>query len=395
VKRLKLGILASHPIQYHAPLFRELCQHVDLRVFFAHRQTPQAQADAGFGVAFDWDVDLLDGYPHVFLANRARVPDVGRFWGCSTPDITREIATGDFDAFVVMGWSLRAYWQAVLACRRAGVPVSVRGDSHLGTPRGGVKTWTKQHLYPWLLRQFDTCLYVGQKNRDYLLHYGVREDRLFFSPHCVDNAWFAARATDSHRSAMRAQLGLDESAKVVLFVGKLIDLKRPMDMLAALHLLKEWGVIAHGVFAGDGPLRDDLAREGIHLAVPLHFLGFRNQTQLPAVYAAADALLLPSSSETWGLVVNEALACGTPVVVSDAVGCAPDLVHPASTGNTYTAGDVPGLAHALMRTLQLTRASDGIRSTVDAYSARAAATGFVQAAERTGQTLPVRQTRLG
>ena len=122
---MKLGILTSHPIQYQAPLFRELARHVDLTVYFAHRQTPAAQAEAGFGVAFEWDVDLLSGYRHEFLENVAQTPDTGRFFGCDTPSVRQRIAEGNFDAFLVMGWHLKCFWQAVFACQRAGVPVMV------------------------------------------------------------------------------------------------------------------------------------------------------------------------------------------------------------------------------------------------------------------------------
>ena len=120
---LRIGWLASHPIQYHAPIYRELARRCDLTVFFAHRQTPAGQAAAGFGVQFEWDVDVLGGFSSVFLENRARQPGSHHFLGCNTPGIGEEIRRGRFDAFVVSGWSLLSYWQAVLACRRLGIPV--------------------------------------------------------------------------------------------------------------------------------------------------------------------------------------------------------------------------------------------------------------------------------
>jgi len=118
----RIGFLVSHPIQYYAPIFRELARRCDLTVFFAHRQDAAGQGKAGYGVAFDWDVDLLSGYESRFLKNVARVPSTQTFAGCNTPEIAEEISAGRFDAFVVPGWSLRSYWQAVRACRRAHVP---------------------------------------------------------------------------------------------------------------------------------------------------------------------------------------------------------------------------------------------------------------------------------
>src|SRR6266545_790201 len=149
----RIGFLVSHPIQYYAPIFRELARRCDLTVCFAHRQTPEQQARAGFGVAFDWDVDLLSGYDSRFLVNVARHPSTGRFAGCNTPDIAEEMARGRFDAFVVPGWALRCYWQAVQACRRLGVAVLVRGDSQLGSQRSAAVRLAKNLAFPRLLRR--------------------------------------------------------------------------------------------------------------------------------------------------------------------------------------------------------------------------------------------------
>jgi hypothetical protein len=168
--RRRIGFLVSHPIQYYTPFFRELAQRCDLTVYFAHRQDAIGQGQAGYGVAFDWDIDLLSGYESRFLTNVARVPSTQSFAGCNTPEIADRISEGRFDAFVVPGWSLRAYWQAVRACRRARVPVMVRGDSQLAGQRGGAAGRIKGVVFPHLLKQFDACLYVGQRNREYLEH---------------------------------------------------------------------------------------------------------------------------------------------------------------------------------------------------------------------------------
>ena len=173
---LRIGWLASHPIQYHAPIYRELARRCDLTVFFAHRQTPAGQAAAGFGVQFDWDVDVLGGFPSVFLENRARQPGSHHFLGCNTPAIGEEIRRGRFDAFVVSGWSLLSYWQAVLACRRLGVPVLIRGDSQLAMRRSLAVRSAKRLVYPLLLKAFNAFLYVGVRNREYLRYYGTRRN---------------------------------------------------------------------------------------------------------------------------------------------------------------------------------------------------------------------------
>jgi glycosyltransferase involved in cell wall biosynthesis len=333
----RIGFLISHPIQYYAPIFRELAKRCDLTVFFAHRQTAEQQARAGFGVAFDWDVDLLSGYDSRFLTNIARQPSTERFAGCDTPGIAEEIARGNFDAFVVPGWALRSYWQAVRACRRRRVPVLVRGDSQLGSQRNSAVRLAKGLAFSQLLRRFDGFLYVGQRNREYLLHYGVPAERLFFSPHCVDNDAFAAASSGIDRSPDRRR---------VLFVGKLIGRKHPADLLHAVARLDDKAVQI--AFAGSGELEPELRQIAAASSVHADFLGFVNQSELPAVYASADLLVLPSDSqETWGLVVNEAMACGIPAVVSDVVGCGPDLVEAGRTGTTFPFGDTAALAGAI------------------------------------------------
>jgi glycosyltransferase involved in cell wall biosynthesis len=205
----------------------------------------------------------------------------------------------------------------------------------------------------WIVSRFDALLYVGKRNRDYLRHYGAADDRLFFSPHIVDNDWFAERSrlATSMLPELRARLGIGVDERVVLFAGKLIPKKRPLDLVRALGMLVREGGAVRLVVAGSGPLQDKLARAAAELAVRLDLVGFQNQTQMPQWYGLADLLVLPSDGgETWGLVVNEAMACGTPAVVSDAVGCGPDLIEPA-TGVAFPLGDVAALAAAVGRML--------------------------------------------
>jgi glycosyltransferase involved in cell wall biosynthesis len=376
--RRRIGFLVSHPIQYYAPVFRELARRCDLTVFFAHRQDAAGQGRAGYGVAFDWDVDLLSGYESEFLTNVARVPSTQTFAGCNTPEIADRIADGRFDAFVVPGWSLRSYWQAVRACRRARVPVMVRGDSQLAGQRGGAVGRVKGVVFPHMLKQFDACLYVGRRNREYLEHYGVPADRLFFSPHCVDNDSFR-RASDAARGQ-----GTSDGRRRVLFVGRLVGSKRPLDVARAVSRLVAAGQSLELVVAGAGELlgwMEETVRAG---GVDARFLGFVNQSQLPFVYASSDVVVLPSTAvETWGLVVNEAMACGVPAVVSDAVGCGPDLIEPGVTGAVAPLDDVPALATAIASVLALDSGTTrrALAKRMDIYSPARAVDGVLEAAD--------------
>ncbi len=387
----RLAILASHPVQYYAPLFRALARRADLTVFYAHAATEQDQARAGFGVGFGWDVDLLSGYDHVFLTNVARNRGLGQFGGVDTPEIGSRLREGQFDVLLLMGWYLKCFIQGLIAAKRLGVPVMVRGDSHLDTPRSTVKVAAKRALYPCFLRQFDAALVVGKRNRAYWEHYGYPTERMFDAPHCVDNTFFAAHATPKARAALRERVGIAPEAKVVLFAGKLVPFKRPLDVIEAVARVREHGVKAEVLVAGAGTLETELRRLARDINVPLHMLGFQNQTEMPAAYSAADALALPSDGrETWGLVVNEALASKTPAVVSDAVGCSPDLAELLGPGAVFRLGDVVDLAEKLRTALLTPLARESVASAAEAFDLEVVARRIASAAE----VLRTRQTRV-
>lgn len=378
----RLAILASHPVQYYAPLFRALAQRLDLTVFYAHDATGQDQARAGFGVGFAWDTDLLSGYESAFLTNVARNPGLGRFGGVDTPEIGRRLREGGFDVVLLMGWYLKSFIQGLIAAKRLGMPVMVRGDSHLDTPRNALKVAAKRALYPLFLRQFDAALVVGKRNRAYWEHYGYPRARIFDAPHCVDNAFFAERATTEARAALRERYGIAPEAKLVLFAGKLVPFKRPLDVIEAVARVRENGVKAEVLVAGAGTLESELRQRARNLQVPLHMLGFCNQTEMPGAYAAADALVLPSGGrETWGLVVNEALASGTPVLISDAVGCAPDMAAALGPEVVFRLGDTVDLATRLESLLSTSPHSAAIASAARAFDLEMVARQIASAAE--------------
>ncbi len=364
-------MVTSHPIQYQAPWFRALAQVVDLDVYFCHRQDAAGQAAAGFDTPFEWDVPLVDGYRHHWLDNHAARPDVSRYRGCDTPGIDTVLAEGGFDACIVNGWYLKSYVQAIRACRKHRVKVLVRGDSHLGTPRSFLKSAVKWLPYRLLLNRVDAHLCVGKANESYLRHYGVPAKKLFLVPHFVDNEFFARLAGrargDGSGQRIRERFAIPPGAIVALFVGRLVAQKRVEDLIAALAALgQRSGASIHGLIVGSGPRMGDLQALARRLDVPAHFAGFCNQTQLPAFYAAADVLVLPSDGrETWGLVVNEAMACGRPAIVSDAVGCRADLVEEGATGWSFPLGDTDRLAGALRRaSVELRARPDELRQSV-------------------------------
>lgn len=351
----KLAIVASHPIQYHGPWYRRLTRSVDLHVYYAHRATPKDQADAGFGIGFDWDVALLQGYSFSWLPNRARHAGIHSFFGCDTPSVGAELTHEQFDAVLVNGWNLLCYWQAVHGAKRCGLPVIVRGDSQLPTPRSLFRRTVKKLAYPHLMNRFDAFLSVGSRNSEYLRSYGVASDRIFSAPHCVDNVFFrtSAESARSDFTKLRNQFAIPRDMTTFLFVGKFLPRKRPLDFLSALDRLKHTGDRVWGLLVGSGPLEKEMREHAAQHDTPCSFAGFLNQHQIGAAYALADVLVLPSNAEeTWGLVVNEAMACGVPAILSDGVGCAPDLITEGKTGFTYPDGNLEELTDKMKRLAQ-------------------------------------------
>jgi glycosyltransferase involved in cell wall biosynthesis len=393
---IRIGVLATHPIQYHAPLYRTIgsTPGVDLTVYFAHKPTSVEQG-IGYGVPFAWDVDLTDGYRHVWLYNEAdaRRTESGAAFrdrprDYDTPEIATYIAHERFDAFMLTGWRTRSDRQAMRACEATGTPMIVRGDSQLRDD-AFPKRMVKRLVYPWLLRRFEACLSVGERSAEYFRYYGAR--RIIAAPHFIDNAAFAARAAAARmrRETVRHRWGINRTAVAVLYAGKLIPRKRPLDIFRAVQ-----GVLGvHVIVVGDGELKNECRRMATRFSVPSTFTGFLNQTAIPDAYAAADVLVLPSGRhETWGLVVNEAMASGLPAVVSEAAGCVPDLICEGETGYSFAEGDTADLRRILTYLVdhpdETERMGQAAAARVAAYSPAAAASGVLAAAQAASGKAP-------
>jgi glycosyltransferase involved in cell wall biosynthesis len=244
---------------------------------------------------------------------------------------------------------------------------------------------TKEITHRALLRRFDGFLYVGRRNAEYLRHYGAPEERMFFVPHFVDNAWFAAgaRETVAERGSLRDSWGAGPETLVALFVGKLAEHKRPSDLLHALAAGPDKNAIA--VFVGSGNLENDLRRQASDLGVGVVMAGFKNQSELPVVYSSGDVLVLPSR-ETWGLVVNEAMACGCPSIVSSEAGCLPDMIEEHETGFSYPFANTHGLMERLSLVVRKRNAGHdwgpALNRKLETFSPETAAAGTIEAVRK-------------
>jgi glycosyltransferase involved in cell wall biosynthesis len=347
----RLAILVSHPIQYQAPLYRALAARpeIDLMVFFCSDWGLNACHDAGFGQELKWDIPLLDGYRSEFLPNVSLKPNPSRFWGLINPVIIQRLRNGGFDAVWVHGWASLTNWLAMLAAFASGIPVLLRGETTLLPTLPRWKRVLKQTVLKRLFKWISAFLAIGRYNAEFYAAYGVPKEKIFHVPYAVDNDFFLSKAKDllPHKLEMKKKFGIPENLPVILFCGKLTPVKQPMDLLQAYAQITN-DVKCALVFVGDGSLRSELeayVRE--HRVKNVLFMGFQNQTELPKFYTIADIFVLPSGSEPWGLVVNEAMCFGLPVVVSNQVGAGGDLVKEDVNGFVYRAGDTATLATRL------------------------------------------------
>lgn len=349
MSRPRLMVFASHPIQYQAPWFRALASdgRLELKVVFAYEPSAATQG-IGFGTRFTWDVPLRDGYDSEVLSRIRLAPEGSRFASGIGLGILSALRRFRPDAALVMGWHDLVLVQAFLACKALRIPVMMRGESNDKRSREGWKT-SLQGLY---VRQADAALAIGDASAAFYRARGVPPNRIHIARYFVDNDRFRAEAERLRpgRGELRARWGIMEGAFTVAFVGKMEPKKRVMDVLEALALARRGGALVHGLFVGSGVQMEDARSRAAAEGLPVTFTGFLNQTEVPSAYVAADALALPSDyGETWGLVCNEAMACGTPAIVSERAGCANDLVVNGETGAVVPFADPVAMAAVIVR----------------------------------------------
>jgi glycosyltransferase involved in cell wall biosynthesis len=340
--RKRVAFVVSHPIQYIAPLYQRLARRDDvaIKVFFTWHAGGKAIEDRGFGRAIAWDIPLTEGYDFELVANVAAAPGTDRFFGLRNPALLDRVMAWRPDVVHVTGWAWFSHLQLLRALHRRGVPTLFFGDSHLldaesATLRSHLKAAVLRKVYSWPTG----FLPVGAANRAYFTSFGVAPAKLHPCPHSIDVARFSgpAEALEREASRWRSELPIDAGQKVLLYAGKFEPKKRAVALMRAVQQLRDRSVVL--VLAGGGELQAEI--DAVAAADPSRFrvLPFQNQSRMPIVYRLGDIFVLPSShGESWGLAVNEALACGRPVIVSDRVGCAADVVD-ATCGRIFAWND--------------------------------------------------------
>ena len=376
----RLVIVATHPIQYFSPWFRQLAlqRELDLTVIYL-RQLDNAAQGVGFGMAFKWDVALLDGFTSVTVgAPTDRWRSLG--W---LPRLVRLLTAHRPDAVLVTGWQEPLLAAAVPISRLLGRPVLLRGEANALRQRG----WFARLGHRVIMAMVSAVVVIGRSNRDFYAQASLGRLPIFEGAYFVENDRMLAMAAThaAEAGALRAlDLARSETDVVFVFCGKHVAFKRPEWLVEAAGRLIAEGLPVLLRIAGLGEMTAQLKARCEALGVSAHFTGFLNQTEMWRAYVGADVFVLPSTHrETWGLVVNEAMLFGLPAIISDEVGCGPDLVVEGETGWIF-AGGLDGLVDCMRRAVAqrtyLRAMGEAARERVKQhYSMEVATRGLLQA----------------
>jgi len=290
---------------------------------------------------------MLEEYEWEVLKNSAKNPCLNGFFSSRVCKVREILKTNNFDAAILTGWHSFSLIQALLAFKRLGVKCMVRGDSNALRPRSQIVRF----IHRVFLSLYNGFLAVGSSNREFYLQNGINPELIFDCPHFVDNARFSREALSfrNKKYEIRDSWRIPKRGTCFLYAGKLVEKKRIHDLLRAFQLAGNCDSTSSLLVVGSGQLMQSARQFAQNAGLQVIFTGFLNQTQIAQAYAAADCLVLPSDyGETWGLVVNEAMVCGLPAIVSDRVGCGPDLVEEGITGSVFPFGNIDALAEKMV-----------------------------------------------
>ncbi len=386
---VKLAVLVSSPVYNQVPLYRRLATdpRIEFTAIFASSAGIRPY-DAGYGKPITWDVDVLDGYRSRFLRRADRYAKSSGFFALRDPDIVPELVRGGYDVLWMHGYNYLTHQLAAMTQFLRRRPLLVRENQTLLHSRPMWKRTIKEAgLRALLWRAY--ALYVGSQNRRWFQHFGVPDERLFFTPYCVDNERFQKDAVDlaPNRCAIRSDFGIrDDSGPVILTVCRLIPKKQPLFLLEAFRRVREKQPCTL-LIVGAGELEKEIRQRVKDQNIPdVVLAGFLNQSEVSRGYASADVFVLASANdETWGNVVNEAMNFELPLVLSDKVGCAEDLVQSGKNGFIVPSDDVQSLADRLSDLVSDSnlRACFGAhsREIIESWNCDVAVRGIIEAVE--------------
>jgi glycosyltransferase involved in cell wall biosynthesis len=340
----RLAIISTHPIQYNAPLFREiaLCKDFELLVFYTF-EFEDEYFDIEFGRTIKWDLPLLEGYNYNFISNGGnRKRD---FWNVNNKSIIKDVEEFKPDFILVYGWNYLSHLRVMFYFSNK-VKILFRGDSNLLNEKFGIKSTFKKYFLKWVFSKIDHAFAVGSYSRDYFLNYGLTDREVKIVPHAIENERFVVHFGNDHQKAdsLRLGLGINKTDKVLLYCGKLVKRKNVELLIRAFKISQVRNL--HLLIVGEGD-KLNVALKIANNDSKIHFIPFQNQSEIPLLYYICDAVCLPSTIETWGLVVNEGFAAGRPAIVSSKVGCSIDLVKDGITGYIFQNNNIADLSNKI------------------------------------------------
>ncbi|MCF6367008.1 MAG: glycosyltransferase family 4 protein [Bacteroidales bacterium] len=337
----KLAIIITHPIQYYSPLFKLLSERnkIHIKVFYTWEQSQEKVYDKKFGKEIKWDIPLLEGYDYTFVKNISKKPNSGSYKGVINPTLNKEIEEWQADAILVFGWNHHSHFKA-MRYFKGKILVYFRGDSTLIDEEKDYKTILRRVWLKFVYRYIDFAFYVGINNKKYFSKHGLKENQLIFAPHAIDNERFFDKDNKKIQKAnnWREKLNIKKEDIVFLFVGKFEKKKTPLLLIESAKEFPQYKFL----LVGSGNLETEMKNKAGENVI---FLPFQNQSQMPVIYRLCNVFVLPSQGpgETWGLAINEAMACGKAILVSDKVGCAVDLVKNNENGFIFKSRNIDDL----------------------------------------------------
>ena len=354
MNKTRLAWLTTSPIQYQQPIFHEISksQEIDLTVIFFSDFTNREFYDDNFSRNIKWDIPLLNGFKHEFLPGTGAYVNGIKTFSPVVFGLNDRLQLKNYDAVIIQGWQHYGMVLAAYLAKRAGLKVLLRCEAsdHVSSAQGA-KGLIRAAVIRFLLNHVDYCMAIGTKNKQFYIDRGFEIDRIGSMPYCVDNNLFSKKIDYAYAIEMTNKLCIEKGRPIILYAGKLIARKYPDILLQAFKKLKN--PRPYLLFIGDGELRVELELEVTKCSLNenVRFLGFKNQTELPELYALADIFVLPSINEPWGLAVNEAMSASCAIIVTDQVGCSTDLVISGENGYIITSKDTKSLTEALEKCL--------------------------------------------
>jgi glycosyltransferase involved in cell wall biosynthesis len=342
-KTIKIAVINSHPIIYFTELYKEINKHPKIEItaiFFSDG----GFFDQGFNQKVQPERSLLAGYQTIFCGKDYRGKKQHNFFSLICPSVWRTIRDTDFDVVWFHGYNYAAYLIAFLASMYYGKVIFYRSETHEKLIRKSIRRKVRDFFLKILFRRVDGFLAIGTLNRRYYESLGVSPNDVALVPYTTNNERFG-EVQPGAKSVLGGFVRSEIAGPNILYCAKFISRKHPETILRAMAHLQAVGIGCNLIMAGNGPILDEMKRLSECLNLNrVFFPGFISQKELPTLYNECDLFIHPSEDEPWGLVINEVMAAGLPVIIGEDMGCAPDLVLDGVNGYALSATDAEAVA---------------------------------------------------